>query len=197
MIPGQRTAGHDAAPYAPAVLDAAIAGDSEAFAELWRAHHDMVLHYAFRRLPTMHHAEDIASETFVRALRSIGRFRELRGTGGVEGWLVTIARNLIADVYKSSQYKREVPVQEIFDGELITESHEQSVIDTITGEAIRAAIDGLIPLQRDCIRARFLDDLSIAETAELLDRNDGAIKTLQYRAVRTLARDPRLTQEFQ
>lgn len=197
MIPAQRTGGHDAAPYAPAILDAAIAGDSEAFAELWRAHHGMVLSYAFRRVPTMHHAEDIASETFVRAMRGIGRFRELRGTAGVEGWLVTIARNLIADVYKSSRYKREFPVDEIYDGELITESHEQSVIDAIDGETIRAAIDGLTPLQRDCIRARFLGELSVAETAALLDSNDGAIKTLQYRAVRTLARDPRLTQELQ
>lgn len=196
MIPTQRTGGHDAPPYAPATLDAAIAGDSEAFAELWRAHHDMVLSYAYRRLPNLHAAEDIASETFVRALRTISRFREMRGTGGVEGWLVTIARNLIADLFKSSRHQREIVVGELHDGDRITGSAEASAIQAIAQRTLHAAIDDLNPLQRDCIRARFLDELSVAETAALLDRNDGAIKTLQYRAVRTLARDPRLTQEL-
>lgn len=196
MIPGQRSGGHDAAPYTPAILDAAIAGDSEAFAELWRAHHGMVFAYAYYRLPDRHGAEDITSETFVRALRGIGRFHEKRGTAGIEGWLVTIARNLIADVYKSSRHKREFAVGEMFDGELVTDSHEQTVVDAIAAETIHAAIGDLSPLQQACIQARFLDELTVAETAERLGSNDGAIKTLQYRAVRTLARDPRLTQEL-
>lgn len=197
MIPGQRTGGHDAAPYPAATLTAAIAGDSEAFAELWRAHHGMVFAYVYYRLPDRAAAEDITSETFVRALRGIHRFHERRGTAGLEGWLVTIARNLIADVYKSSRHKREFAVGEIFDGELVTDSPEQTVVDAIAAETIHAAIGDLNPLQQACIRARFLDELTVAETAERLDSNDGAIKTLQYRAVRTLARDPRLTQELQ
>jgi len=196
MIPAQRTGEHDAAPYPASTLSAAIAGDSEAFAELWRAHHDMVFRYAYYRLPDRHGAEDIVSETFVRALRGIGRFHEKRGTAGLEGWLVTIARNLIADVYKSSRHKREFAVGEIFDGELVTDGPEQTVVDTIAAETIHAAIGDLNPLQQACIRARFLEQLSVAETAERLDSNDGAIKTLQYRAVRTLARDPRLTEEL-
>lgn len=196
MIPGQRTGGHDAAPYPAATLTAAIAGDSEAFAELWRAHHGMVFAYAYYRLPDRAAAEDIASETFVRALRGIGRFREMHGTGNVEGWLVTIARNLIADLYKSSRYRREFVTDEMFDGDLLTDGPEQTVVDAAAIETIHAAIDNLTDHQRGCIQARFIDQLSVAETAERLGINHGAVKTLQYRAVRTLARDPRLTQEL-
>lgn len=197
MIPAQRAGRHDDTPppYSPATLDAAIAGDPDAFAELWRAHRLEVFRYAYYRLPNRATAEDIASETFLRALRRIGTFTEIRG-GGMSGWLITIARNLIADHFKSSRYRREYLDGEMRDGDLVTGSAEDEAVQAIAAETVQAAVWALNPHQRAVIHARYLDELSVAETAELLDSNDGAIKTTAFRAVRTLARDPRLSKEL-
>ena len=73
-----------------------------------------------------------------------------------------------------------------------TAGPEQIVLDRLTGEALRMAVGGLSPLQQACVKARFLDELSLAETAELLDRMESTIRALQYRATRTLARDAEL-----
>jgi RNA polymerase sigma-70 factor, ECF subfamily len=188
VIPAQRTGRHDNAepPYTPATLAAAIAGDREAFAELWQAHRDFVFTYAYRRLPDYATAEDIASEVFVRALRCIGTFGEARG-GGFPGWLTTITRNLIADRAKSSRHRREICTGELFDGDQVEYCLEDDVLLRLQDAAVRQAVARLNDLQRACIEARFLRGLNVAETARELGRNESAVKTLQYRAVRTLA----------
>lgn len=191
MIPAQRT--HNAEPpYTPATLAAAIAGDRDAFAELWRAHHSEVRGFVGRRVPDRALAEDLTSETFARALRRIGTFDKPIG-GGMGAWLITIARNLIFDHAKSSRHQREVVVGEMYDAEQLFSSHavegpEDDVLTRLQNAAVREAIKRLNDQQRECVELRFLRGLSVAETAQELGRNEGAIKTLQYRAVRTLGR---------
>jgi len=187
MIPAQRTGAHDDVPYSPETLAAARTGDPEAFAELWRAHHGAVLAYVYKRVADYATAEDIAAETFARAMRRAATFGEIRGAGMI-GWLITIARNIIADLYKSSRHRMEFPCGEMLDSDVITGGPEDDVLGRIQDAALREAIARLTPDQRACIEHRFLADLSVAATAQALGKNEGAIKTLQYRAVRTLGR---------
>lgn len=188
MIPAQRTGQHDDdAPYTPATLAAASAGDAEAFAELWRAHYDDVFRYAYYRVRDHATAEDITSETFTRAMRRASTFTEPRGAGMI-GWLITITRNLIADLYKSSRFRMEFPAGQMLDGDTIADGPDVDVLARIQDAALREAIARLNPDQRACIEARYLRQLSVAETAQALGKNEGAIKTLQYRATRTLGR---------
>lgn len=192
MIPGPRAPQPGENDPDRALTARASAGDLQAFADLYAAHHTVVLRYAYYRLPTLEQAEDIAADAWVRALRSIGTFAWNRG--GFVAWMITITRNLIADLYKSSRYRLETPT-----GEMLDPGTEPSVEDLVLARQadaqIRAAVADLNEAQRACVQARFLDQLTIAETAERLGRADGAVKTLQCRAVRTLARDPRLTPE--
>lgn len=188
MIPAQRSGAHDAEPpYAAATLAAVAAGDIDAFDEIWRAHHDQVVRFAYYRLSNRAAAEDIASETFLRAINRISTFTGPRA-GGMGAWLITIARNLIADHYKSSRVRLEFSTGEILDADRAVDGPEPDVLGRLECAAVRDAVTRLNDLQRECIELRFLRGLTVTQTAEVMGKNEGAVKTLQYRAVRTLGR---------
>jgi len=69
-----------------------------------------------------------------------------------------------------------------------TEGPEAAVLESLTNHALLAALRQLPHEQQECLIMRFLQGLSIAETAKVLDRSDGAVKQLQLRGVRTLAK---------
>jgi RNA polymerase sigma-70 factor, ECF subfamily len=161
-------------------------GSSDAFGELYRLYMDTVFRYIYYRVSTRALAEDLTSETFVRALRRITTFSWQGRDFGA--WLVTIARNLVADHFKSSRHRMEVSTGEMLDSNEVEASPEDSVLEHLSNEALLTAVHRLNDQQRECVTLRFLQGLSVAETADIMGKNEGAIKTLQYRAVRTLAR---------
>jgi RNA polymerase sigma-70 factor (ECF subfamily) len=67
-------------------------------------------------------------------------------------------------------------------------SPETAVLDHLTNTTLLTAVKRLNPEQQECIVLRFLQGFSVAETAQTMGKNEGAIKALQYRAVRSLAR---------
>jgi RNA polymerase sigma-70 factor (ECF subfamily) len=177
-----------AAPVNPVVelVERAQAGESEAFGRLYDHYSDTVYRYIYYRVGSRATAEDLTSETFLRALRRIGTFTWQGRDFGA--WLVTIARNLVADHFKSSRFRLEVTTGEMLDANEVAPSPEQSVLESLSNAALLEAVRKLNPQQQECVTLRFLQGLSVAETARIMGKNEGAIKTLQYRAVRTLAR---------
>ena len=181
-----------AADAAAAAVDADVvdlvaraqAGSADAFGALYDRYVDIVYRYVYYRVGSQTFAEDLTSETFLRALRRITSFTWQGRDFGA--WLVTIARNLIADYYKSSRYKLEVPTGELLDADRATEGPENEVLDSITNVTLLKAVRMLGPEQQECIVLRFLQGFSVSETALAMGKNDGAIKALQYRAVQSL-----------
>lgn len=161
-------------------------GSPDAFGELYRIYMDTVFRYIYYRVSTRVLAEDLTSETFVRALRRITTFSWQGRDFGA--WLVTIARNLVADYFKSSRQRMEVTTGEMLDSNEVEPSPEDRVLEHLSKETLLHAVHRLNDQQRECVTLRFLQGLSVAETADIMGKNEGAIKTLQYRAVRTLAR---------
>ena len=169
-----------------ALVELAQKGDGEAFGQLYDAYSDTVYRYIYYRVSNRPLAEDLTSETFLRALRRISTFTWQGRDFGA--WLVTIARNLVADHFKSSRYRLEVPTGEMLDSDETESSPEESVLAYLSNKALLDAVRQLNSQQQECVTLRFLHGLSVAETAKIMGKNDGAIKTLQYRAIRTLAR---------
>jgi RNA polymerase sigma-70 factor (ECF subfamily) len=163
-------------------------GEGEAFGELYDAYVDLVHRYISHRVGNHALAEDLTSETFLRALRRISTFTWQGRDFGA--WLVTIARNLIADHFKSSRYKLEHSTPDILESgaEASHEGPENEVLTGITNATLLAAVRQLGPEQQECIVLRFLQGMSVAETAAILGKNEGAVKALQYRAVKALGR---------
>ncbi|AXI78941.1 ECF subfamily RNA polymerase sigma factor, BldN family [Peterkaempfera bronchialis] len=168
------------------LVERAQAGESEAFGKLYDHYADTVYRYIYYRVGGRATAEDLTSETFLRALRRISTFTWQGRDFGA--WLVTIARNLVADHFKSSRFRLEVTTGEMLDANEVERSPEESVLESLSNAALLEAVRKLNPQQRECVTLRFLQGMSVAETARMMGKNEGAIKTLQYRAVRTLAR---------
>ncbi|MBW0137869.1 RNA polymerase sigma factor [Pseudonocardia abyssalis] len=167
------------------LVRAAQEGDMEAFSELYERYYDVVFRYVLFRMNDRTLAEDITQEAFVRALRRIGSVT-YQGRD-IAAWFVTIARNLIFDHVKSSRYRLESTTADIIDLSPTTHGPEQQVLDGATNDELIRCVRKLNPDQQECITLRFLQGLSVAETARIMDRNEGAVKALQHRAVRRLA----------
>lgn len=180
----------DAAHEVWMLVEKAQGGDTEAFGLIYDRYVDTVFRFIYFRVGNRPLAEDLTSDTFLRALKRIGSFTwQGRDLGA---WLVTIARNLVADHFKSGRYRLEVTTGDVLDADREDRgpegSPETAVLDHITNVALLTAVKQLNPEQQECIVLRFLQGFSVAETAQAMGKNEGAIKALQYRAVRSLAR---------
>jgi RNA polymerase sigma-70 factor (ECF subfamily) len=164
----------------------AQAGDADAFGDLYDRYVDLVYRYVYYRVGGKALTEDLVSETFLRALRRIGTF-EWQGRD-FAAWLITIARNIVADHYKSGRFRLEVTTADMIDADRATEGPESEVLDGITNTSLLDAVKRLNSEQQECVVLRFLEGMSVLETAQAMGKSEGAIKALQYRAVRTLGR---------
>ena len=160
-------------------------GDAEAFGGLYDRYVDVVYRFLLTRVGDRATAEDLTSETFVRALRRIDSL-SYQGRD-VGAWLVTIARNLLLDHVKSSRVRLEVPTADMREADRATEGPEDAVLQRLSDTDLLAGVARLSADQRECLVLRFLQGLSVAETAAAMGRKVGAVKALQHRAVRRLA----------
>lgn len=193
----------DAAYEVWTLVERAQQGDTEAFGLIYDRYVDTVFRFIYFRVGNRPLAEDLTSETFLRALKRIGSFTwQGRDLGA---WLVTIARNLVADHFKSGRYRLEFVdgdgrfnadgerMDSLFDGvdRSAEGDPESAVVDHFDNVALLTAVKHLeyhSPEQYTCVVYRFLQGFSIAETAQAMGKNEGAIKALQGRAMQSLAR---------
>jgi len=177
-----------------ALVTLAQQGDGEAFGQIYDKYVDSVYRYLYYRVGSPQLAEDLTSETFLRALRRIDSFHwQGRDIGA---WFVTIARNLVADHFKSSRFKLETSTGDILDADhagsvnqgSVAPGTEEIVLDRLRDAELLGAVQQLKADQQECVVLRFLQGLSVAETADVMGRSQGAIKQLQLRAVRSLAK---------
>jgi RNA polymerase sigma-70 factor (ECF subfamily) len=165
-------------------------GDPGAFGEIYDRYSETVYRYIYFRVNNAQLAEDLASETFLRALRRISSFSWQGRAFGA--WLVTIARNLVVDHFKSGRYRLEIVKPDVLGTDSPetdpSTSPETAALEKLTNATLLTAVKKLNPDQQECIVLRFLQGFTVAETARTMGKNEGAVKALQYRAVRTLAR---------
>ena len=169
-----------------ALVELARGGDGEAFGLLYDHYHVAVYRFVYYRVGSVALAEDLTSETFFRALRGMASFRWQGKDFGA--WLMTIARNLTMDHFKAGRTRLELATEDMSAHDGATEGPESSVLASLTNTALLEALKELPHEQQECLIMRFLQGLSIAETAQVLGRSDGAVKQLQLRGVRNLAK---------
>lgn len=167
---------------------AAQRGDRKAFAHLYARYAGPVAAVVAARTGDRVLTQDLTSETFTRAWRRIDSVSD-RGRD-VGAWLHTIARNLIADHYKSSRTRLERTTGEFPEhGRFAVSggpapSPEGVVIERETAARLARHIAGLPTAeQRECLRLRFWEGRSVSETAAAMGRHPGAVKALQHRAI--------------
>lgn len=160
------------------------AGDAQAFGELYDRYVTVVYRFVLARVRDQYLAEDLTSDTFLRALKAIGSLTYLGQDPGA--WLMTIARNLVFDHYKSARARLEAPSEVIDIVHETAHSAEYLVVQQASRREVMAAVAQLGDAQKECVILRFILQLSVEETAQIMDKPHGAIKSLQHRAMRSL-----------
>jgi RNA polymerase sigma-70 factor (ECF subfamily) len=169
-----------------ALVELARKGDADAFGMLYDHYQSSVYRFLFYRTRSSTLAEDLTSETFFRALRNMQNFRWQGKDFGA--WLMTIARNLATDHFKAGRTRLELATEDMGLHDDATEGPETAVLASLTNELLLKSLTELPSEQKDCLIMRFLQGMSIAETAAVLGRSEGAVKQLQLRGVRNLAK---------
>lgn len=171
-------------------IQAVRAGDTDAYADLVRAHGRSVFRVALRITGDKADAEDVAQETFLRAYRSLEKF-ESRANFGT--WIYRIAVRCALDRLNSRHPGQEGLAQENADGELESvqiadraPGPEQLVLSSEIAAYREAAMASLTPLERTAFTLRHMEDCSTEEIAAALDLAPDAAKQAIYRAVQKL-----------
>ena len=170
------------------VVERARQGDAEAFGELYDHYQASVYRVIYAQTRSTTLTDDLTADTFFRALRGIQGFK--LDADLFPAWLFRIARNRVIDHFKARRTRFE-------------QAHDMSLFEDVAGDAdtellalldrarLRTALDELPASQRRVVELRFLGELSINEVADLLDTTEGAVKQLQLRGLRNLARTMR------
>src|SRR5581483_7661953 len=155
-------------------------GDREALEELYLIHFDRIYSYLHVSVGNRHDAEDLTMQTFMNMLDSIGRFRWQ--SAPFSAWLFRIAHNLAMDHFRAGKrWQPEEDVPEPSPDEAT--SAEAGALEAIGRRSMLELIKSLSHEQQQVLTLKFVFNFSNAETATILHKTEGAVKSLQHRAL--------------
>jgi len=167
-----------------------LAADSISYAsfdEIMRQHQKRVYRVILLLIKDRDAADTLTQECFLRAYQSLSQFR---GECRIETWLIRIAVNLVRDHGKSrrtSFWRRLVGLEaehaNVADRSTPGHSPERVLLARSELQAVWSAVDFLSPQQREVFLLRFVEDLSLAEIAEVLGVRVGSVKAQLFRAL--------------
>lgn len=160
----------------------AVQGDAEAFGALYEMHLDAIYRYVYYRTSNHQDAEDLTETVFLKAWRAIGRYK----VGGTpfRAWLYRIAHNAVVDHYRAYQETESLALHPTIPDD--TGLVEQQIQQREWTDRLDRVIGRLSPLHQDVLVLRFINGLSHAEVAEILERSSGSVRVLQHRALKEL-----------
>lgn len=167
------------------LVERARGGDEAAFAALYASYADPVFSYVLVRIKNWANAEEITSETFLRAFRAIDSLT-YRGTS-FRAWVMTIARNLVFDHTRSARRRYEVLGADSPEPGSAAVDPATAVCERMVSGELQRGMSQLTADQRQCLELRFYESLPVAHVARRMRRAEGSVRALQKRAVRKLA----------
>lgn len=160
-------------------------GDREALAILYDCHYASIFSYIFYRVGDQHQAEDLAADVFVRMLSKLHQF--VPGQQPLLPWLYTIARNLLIDHYRNHHRHQTVSLDDDLTIDPVT--NPVKIVEMgLSCDQVRTAMQCLTDEQRQVVLLKFIEDRETTEIAELLGKNERAVRSLQHRALAALQR---------
>jgi RNA polymerase sigma-70 factor, ECF subfamily len=155
------------------------------FSELYKAHLRDVYSYAYYRIGNHHDAEDLTEQTFLQAYRHFERAQRESDGRPLRPWLIRIAHNLAANLYRDRSRKPQSPLDE---SAPIATAHTTE--ELVAGrDELKRVLEGVSRLpedRREALIMRFALGMDNREIARALGRTDGATKVLIHRAIKQL-----------
>ena len=165
------------------LVERAQEGERDALEELYLLHFDRIYSYLHMSVGNRHDAEDLTTQTFLKMLEAIGRFRWR--SAPFSAWLFRIAHNLAMDHFRAT--KRTQPEEEVPEPPGSEEaSAEEQAMHSIGRQSMLELIENLSPEQQQVLTLKFVFNFPNAEVATILGKTEGAIKSLQHRALVSL-----------
>jgi RNA polymerase sigma-70 factor (ECF subfamily) len=162
--------------------EAPAAGDAEALCRDWyEAHGGAVYNYYRFHVPQPDVAEDLTAETFLRVVRAADRFDPEKGS--VRGWILTVARNVLADWRRRARLRHYVPLGTLHDLVFEAPSPEERLLREEEVGRLMDGIATLSPADRELIGLRYGSELDTAEMAVILGVGEGTVRTRLWRAL--------------
>jgi RNA polymerase sigma-70 factor (ECF subfamily) len=172
------------------LVERAQQGDRQALEELYLMHFDRIYSYLQMSVGNRHDAEDLTNQTFVKMLESIERFEWRKAP--VSAWLFRIAHNLAMDHFRSRRrWQPEEDPPEPLGAE--ERSAEEEALHSIGRQSMLEMIEDLSQDQQQVLTLKFVFNFSNGEVATILGKSEGAIKSLQHRALGSLQRQLKTT----
>jgi RNA polymerase sigma-70 factor (ECF subfamily) len=164
-------------------------GDPEAFDGLYLLFADRIFRYLLSRLGRVEIAEEIVSQVFLHLMKKIDRYQIAPKDNATifPAWLYRLAHNKMIDVLRKMQRREHVSIEQ---AEMVAEPSSllDVVEEQIDFEQLLRTLKLLNEQQRQVLLLRFVEGFSIAETAQILQKSEGAIKALQHRSLENLRR---------
>jgi len=165
------------------LVDRAQQGDRAALEDLYLIHFDRIYGYLHVSVGNRHDAEDLTTQTFLKMIEAIGKFRWQ--SAPFSAWLFRIAHNLAMDHFRAArrwQPEEEVPEPPADE----STSAEEGALEAIGRRSMLELIEDLSIDQQQVLTLKFVFNFSNAEAATILGKTEGAVKSLQHRALASL-----------
>lgn len=167
-----------------ALIRRAQQGDTEAAAQLYRRHGPAIFRYFLFRLGDELAAEDLTGEVFLQMVRGLPRFED-RGAP-FSAWLYRIAHARLVDHHRRAQVRQTEPLLDTTPDS--APGPEAESFQRAEQRRMAAALATLTEEQQLVVQLRFVEGCSLEQTAQLMQKTVGAVKAVQHRALRSLAR---------
>jgi RNA polymerase sigma-70 factor (ECF subfamily) len=166
------------------LVDLAKMDDKEAFGELYERYVEKIYNYVYYRTGNVHDAEDLTARVFFRAMGHINTYTD-RGVP-FQAWLYRIAHNLVANWHRDHGRRKIIPLDDYVAGSLSSEIPERQAEEKQEREALLQAIRRLPEDRQQLLTLKFVEHLSNAEIGAIMERTEGAIKSLYHRTLLAL-----------
>jgi RNA polymerase sigma-70 factor (ECF subfamily) len=166
------------------IVKRAQQGDQAAFTAIYDQYYDAVYTYLYYRVTDTALAEDLTADVFVRLVKYIHTFTP--GDKPILAWLYTIAANLLTDHRRKNGRYTWLPLDESLTAGLTDPGGLSQ--QKWQHNCLLAAVNQLAEEQRQVVLLKFVEKWSNASIAQHLGRTEGAVKSLQHRALESLRR---------
>ncbi|MBN2469484.1 MAG: sigma-70 family RNA polymerase sigma factor [Anaerolineae bacterium] len=161
--------------------------DSEAFGELYRRYIKKIYNYIYYRTNNHHEAEDLTARVFYRALGHIDSYTD-RGIP-FSAWLYRIAHNLVANWHRDRGRRQIISLDDYIGIGAREDPPEEQIESDEETEALLSALSRLPEERQQLIVLKYVERLSNAEIGEIMNRTEGAVKSLYHRTLLNLRKE--------